>query len=78
MVLSRTQLYPAIRVTLASSGILLAAAWLAERTTLITSNPIDGVSTALVTHPFVVAATLACLATAAWVVPSLRNSPYAR
>jgi HupE/UreJ protein len=78
MVLSRTSLYPAIRVILASSGVVLAAAWLAERTTLITSNPLDGVSTALATHPFVVAATLACLATAAWVVPSLRNSPYAR
>jgi hypothetical protein len=78
MVLSRTSLYPAIRVTLASSGILLAAGWLAERTRVITSNPLDGISTALVTHPFVVAATLACLATAAWVVPSLRNAPYTR
>ena len=69
MVLSRTRLYPAIRVTLASSGIVLAAAWLAERTTLIAFNPLDGISTALVAHPFVMAATLGCLAAIAYLRP---------
>jgi len=69
MVLSRTRPYPAVRVTLASSGIVLAAAWLAERTTLIAFNPLDGISTALVAHPFVVAATLGCLAAIAYLRP---------
>lgn len=72
LVLSRTQLYPAVRTILAGSGILLAAAWLAERTTLITANPLEPISTMLVAHSFVAAATLACLAVVAWGVPSLR------
>jgi hypothetical protein len=78
MVLSRTRLYPAVRTILAGSGIVLASAWLAERTTLITANPLEPTSTMLVAHPFVVAAALACVAVAARAVPSLRNSPYAR
>jgi hypothetical protein len=72
MLLSRTQLYPAVRTAGASLGIVLAAAWLAERTTLITKNPLEGVSTALVEHPFLAAATLAIAAVAAWAVPGLR------
>jgi hypothetical protein len=55
IVLSRTRIYPAVRIALASLGIVLAAAWLAERTTLITSNPLAAVSELLVAHPFVVA-----------------------
>lgn len=66
LVLSRTRSYPAIRTTLAGAGIVLAAAWLAERTTLISTNPLDGISAALVTHPFLVAATLAGTAASAW------------
>jgi hypothetical protein len=77
MMLSRTRLYPAVRVTLASAGIILATAWLAERTRLITANPLEPISTTLVAHPFAVAAALACLAVAARAVPSLRK-PYAR
>jgi hypothetical protein len=50
---------------------VLAAAWLAERRTLITSNPLAGVSELLVAHPFVVAGGLAGLAAAAWAVPRL-------
>jgi hypothetical protein len=78
MALSRTRLYPAVRTILAGCGIVLASAWLAERTTVLTANPLEPISTALVAHPFVVAAALACLAVAARAVPSLRNSPYAR
>ena len=72
MVLSRTRLYPAVRVTLASFGIILAAAWLAERTTLITANPLESISTMLVAHPFLAAAVLAGLAAATWTVPRWR------
>jgi len=73
LALSRNQLYPAVRAALANGGIVLAAAWLAERTTLITVNPLDGVAAALVAHPFIMAVTLACLAVATWAVPGLRN-----
>lgn len=66
LVLSRTRFYPAVRVTLAGAGIVLAAAWLAERTTLIGSNPLNAVTDALVAHPFVVAGTLAAAAAIAW------------
>jgi hypothetical protein len=73
LALSRTQLYPAARIALAGFGIVLAAAWLAERTTLIPADPLERVSTMLVAHPFIVAATLACLAAGTWAVPGLRN-----
>jgi hypothetical protein len=78
MVLSRTRLYPAVRTILAGSGIVLASAWLAERTTLITANPLEPISTTLVAHPLLAAAVLAGLAAAARAVPSLRNLPHAR
>ena len=70
MALSRTQLYPAARVALAGLGIVLAAGWLAERTTLIAANPLERVPAALVAHPFIAAATLACVAVATWAVPA--------
>jgi hypothetical protein len=73
LVLSRTRLYPAVRIALASFGIVLAAAWLAERTTLTDSNPLEGISEALVQHPFLVAACLGGVAAAAWVVPGVRT-----
>jgi hypothetical protein len=51
MVLSRTRLYPGVRIVLAAAGAVLAAAWLAERTTLISGNPLNGVADALIAHP---------------------------
>jgi HupE / UreJ protein len=77
MLLSRTRLYPAVRITLASGGMVLAAAWLAERTTLISTNPLDGMAEGLVAHPFVVAAAVACLTAVASSVPALRHPPSA-
>jgi HupE/UreJ protein len=68
MVLSRTPLYPMVRTTLAGCGIVLAAAWLAERTTLIATDPLEPVSTTLVAHPFLAAAALAGIAATAWTV----------
>jgi hypothetical protein len=73
LALSRSRLYPAVRITLASGGMVLAAAWLAERTTLISVNPLDAMAEGVVAHPFVVAATLACLTAVAWSVPALRG-----
>jgi hypothetical protein len=47
IVLSGTRLYRVVRTALMGLGILLAAAWLAERTTLIRTNPLDVVATIL-------------------------------
>jgi HupE / UreJ protein len=68
LVLSRTRAYPAFRTALAGFGVVLAVAWLAERTTLISASPFEGFSTALVAHPFVVAAALAGAAAVTWAV----------
>lgn len=65
LVLSRTGLYPAVRLALGGLGIVLAVGWLAERTTLISADPFDGFSNTLVEHPFTVPATLAVVAAAA-------------
>lgn len=73
MVLSRTQLYPAVRAALAGLAVVLAACWLAERTTLISANPLEPVAEALVSHPLLVAGTLAGAAVLAWAVPDLRT-----
>jgi hypothetical protein len=72
LVLSRTRLYPAVRLGAAGVGIVLAATWLAERTTLFPDNPLNPVSDALIAHPFVVAGTVAAVAAITWAVPGLR------
>src|SRR3954447_714147 len=72
MVLSRTRAYPGVRMALASAGAVLAAAWLAERTTLIASNPLNGVADVLIAHPFAIAGALAVGAVVSWAVPRLR------
>ena len=71
--LSRTRDYPPVRTALAGAGIVLAAAWLAERTTFDRGQPPqrrDG-------RPggptrFTVAAVLTVTAAAAWAVPAVR------
>jgi hypothetical protein len=77
MVLSRTRAYPAVRMTLAGSGVVLAAAWLAERTTMIGANPLEPLSAALVTHPLLAAATLALVAALVWARRPWRAAPTA-
>jgi hypothetical protein len=72
MVLSRTRAYPGVRMALAFAGAVLAAAWLVERTTLIATNPLNGVADVLTTHPFAIAGGLAVGAVASWAVPRLR------
>ena len=74
IVLSRTRAYPAVRIAVAGTGVVLAAAWLAERTTLIPANPLNAVPDALVAHPFAVAGVLALTAAAAWAVPAMRTA----
>ena len=59
MVLSRTRLYPGLRVAVAGTGAVLAVAWLAERTTLMTTNPLNNVADLLVGYPLAVAGALA-------------------
>ncbi|GIF20562.1 hypothetical protein Ate02nite_32920 [Paractinoplanes tereljensis] len=75
LVLSRTRAYPGIRLGLAGTGIMLAGAWFAERTTLIPANPLNGPADQLVEHPFVIAALLAGAAGALVAVPRLRTEP---
>lgn len=71
-VLSRTAAYGAVRTALAMAGSLLSGAWLLERTSLIAGDPFAGVSTALVQHPFAVAAVFALAAAVARYVPIAR------
>lgn len=61
-VLSQTRAYTALRTALAVLGLVLSAAWLLERTTLLGSDPLAAVSTAAVEHPFAVAGALALVA----------------
>jgi hypothetical protein len=68
LILSRTRIYPAVRTGLAGVGVVLAAAWLAERTTLIARNPLGAVPDLLVEHPFAAAVALATIAVIAWAI----------
>ena len=72
MLLSRTRVYPAARQALAGFGVVLAAAWLAERTTLIGTDPLEPISETLVAHPFAVVGVVALAAATAWSVPRWR------
>jgi hypothetical protein len=54
-------------------NIVLATAWLIERTTLIRSNPLNQVSDTLIAHPLVVAGVLAAAATVGWALPGLHD-----
>lgn len=72
LLLSRTRVYPAVRIAIAAVGAVLAAAWLAQRTTLIATDPLDGASDVLIDHPFLVAGLLAVAAAASWAIPRLR------
>jgi hypothetical protein len=62
VILSRSRAYPFLRTALAGLGIVLAAGWLAQRTTLIATDPLDTVSDTLVNHPLAVPGVLAVAA----------------
>jgi hypothetical protein len=73
-VLSRTGVYGAIRVCIALAGVVFSGAWLLKRTTLTSRDPFLSVTTALIDHPFSVAAVFAALALVAYYVPSRHNT----
>ncbi|WP_433782611.1 HupE/UreJ family protein [Actinomycetospora sp. CA-101289] len=74
IVLSRSRAYPVVRTTLAGLGIVLAAGWLAQRTTLLDTDPFEGVSDGLVAHPWALPTVLAAAA-AAVLVTQRRRTP---
>jgi len=74
LLLSRTRIYPGVRITAAGIGVVLAAAWLAERTTLIATDPFNHLTDALIEHPFTVAVTLTVIAAISWAAPPLRTT----
>jgi HupE / UreJ protein len=78
LLLSRGRLYKIIRPTLATIGVVLAVAWLAERTTLITVNPLQPITDALIDYPLGFVALLAALAVASWTVSRRRASRASR
>lgn len=61
-VLSRTTVYPAVRVGIALAGAILAAAWSLDRTGLIAGDPFSSLTDALVGRPLLIAATFAVFA----------------
>lgn len=62
--ISRTRHYGALRTGLAATGLVLAAAWFAERVGVLAANPLEPLANVLVDHPFVVVTVLAALAVA--------------
>nr|WP_244957092.1 HupE/UreJ family protein [Candidatus Frankia nodulisporulans] len=62
IVISRTVVYPALRIAIASLGAVLATAWFAQRSGLMSGNPLEPVGELLVEHPLILAAGLAVVA----------------
>jgi HupE / UreJ protein len=61
-ILNPTPAYHYVRIGLAGSGIVLAIGWLAERTNLITRNPLNHLTDLSTQHPFELAGTFAAIA----------------
>jgi len=72
-VLSRTGAYAAIRTTAAGAGVVFAAAWLMERTGLLSDNPLEPASDLVVGSPLLLPAALALAAGLAWSLLGLRR-----
>ncbi|PPK63319.1 HupE/UreJ family protein [Actinokineospora auranticolor] len=72
VLLSRTTLYTHARVTAATVGALLAAAWFAERSGLLAGNPLEPLGDLLVDHPVPLAGGLIALSVGAYAVKRLR------
>ncbi|WP_163550540.1 HupE/UreJ family protein [Candidatus Frankia nodulisporulans] len=62
IVISRTVVYPVLRIAVALLGAVLAAAWFAQRSGLMSGNPLEPVGELLVEHPLILAAGLAVVA----------------
>jgi hypothetical protein len=71
ILLSRTAAYPVLRLGVATLGALLAAGWLADRTGLVSGNPLDPVGNLLVDHPIGLAVGLGLIALTATLVGSV-------
>lgn len=74
VVLSRSGVYATVRTGLAVSGVVFAAGWLAERTTVIDVDPFESISTTLVSHPWAVPAALAFAAAVTMALRPRRTS----
>jgi HupE / UreJ protein len=72
VLLSRTILYPALRICIAGIGGALATGWLIERVGLISRNPLEGIADLVANHPLDLALALAAVAAAAVSIPRLR------
>ncbi len=64
VLLSRTSYYPYLRTSTAALGAVLATGWLANRSHLIASNPVEPIANLLIDHPIALACTLALVALA--------------
>ncbi|HEX4622971.1 MAG TPA: hypothetical protein VH231_00830 [Solirubrobacteraceae bacterium] len=73
--LSRTGAYGVQGVGLALAGVVLAGAWLLQRSAVIGSDPLDGVTNGLIAHPFVVAGAFALAAAAGRYGPLAEHTP---
>lgn len=62
ILLSRTPAYPVLRLGVAALGALLASGWLADRSGLVSGNPLEPVGNLLVDHPVGLAVGLGVLA----------------
>ncbi|WP_083418563.1 HupE/UreJ family protein [Pseudofrankia sp. BMG5.36] len=62
IMISRSVVYPALRIAVASLGAVLATAWFAERTGLMSGNPLEPVGELLVEHPATLVTGLAVIA----------------
>jgi hypothetical protein len=73
--LSRTAVYTPFRIAGGLLGIVLAASWFLERTTLMPTDPFEPLTTGLVEHPFLFSAAMAVFAATAYLLsgPSARN-----
>lgn len=73
IVLSRTAVYPVIRVGLALVALVFSVSWMLERSTLTRSDPFKSLQTWLVEHPLLIAASMALLAIIAARLDSRRS-----
>lgn len=67
LLLSRTPYYAFARISGAVFGLVLASAWLLERLSVISANPLNAVADAVTDSPFVVPLGLAMVSVGCWI-----------
>jgi HupE / UreJ protein len=75
VLISRTSAYASLRIGLAALGAMSAAAWFAQRTGLVASNPLEPVGEVLVRYPLALAVALAAIALACTTVHHWPHRP---